>query len=68
MDAGPTPTLRCTQLALETKYPALRGAVFEQDKDKRRPLIRFFDCREDYSFVPLDTALPADVLEGRNRS
>lgn len=65
LDAGPAPTLRSLLLALEAKYPALRGAVYEHDKGKRRPLIRFFACREDYSFVPLDAPLPAAVLAGK---
>jgi len=65
LDAGQAPTLRSLLLALETKYPALRGAVYEHDKGKRRPLIRFFACKEDYSFVPLDTALPEAVQAGK---
>jgi len=65
LEAGPAPTLRSTLLALETTYPALAGAVYEHDKGKRRPLIRFFACRADWSFVPLDTTLPAAVLDGK---
>lgn len=64
LEAGTTPTLRSLLLALETKYPALRGAVYEHDKGKRRPLIRFFACRQDWSFTPLDTTLPPPVIEG----
>jgi len=64
VDAGTSPTLRSVLLALETKYPALSGAVYEHDKGKRRPLIRFFACRKDYSFVALDTALPQAVVTG----
>lgn len=58
-------TIRTLLHSLEARYPSLRGAIYEQDRDKRRPLIRFFACRQDYSFVPLDTPLPPAVCEGR---
>ena len=50
--------------ALETAYPALRGAVIDPHTGKRRPLLRFFACQQDHTFLGLDSALPEAVLDG----
>lgn len=59
----------CTQrsllAALSQAFPALRDAVIDPHTGKRRPLLRFFACKEDHTFLGLDAALPAAVLEGR---
>ena len=51
--------------ALEAAHPALRGAVRDHVTRERRPLVRFYACREDYSNVPTDTVLPEAVVTGK---
>lgn len=59
----------CTQrgllAALEQAHPALRDAVIDPHTGKRRPLLRFFACQQDHTFLGLDAPLPEAVLEGR---
>jgi sulfur-carrier protein len=50
--------------ALETRYPMLRGAIRDRFTLQRRPFVRFYACREDLSHEPLDTVLPAAVVDG----
>lgn len=50
--------------ALETKYPALRGTIRDHGTLKRRPFIRFFACKEDWSHEPAEARLPAEVASG----
>jgi molybdopterin synthase sulfur carrier subunit len=50
--------------ALETRYPVLRGAIRDRFTLQRRPFVRFYACREDLSHEPLDTMLPAAVVDG----
>ena len=58
------PTLRSVLDALEVRYPALRGTMRDPTTQERRPLVRFFACKEDYSHEPPDTALPEAVGKG----
>ena len=51
--------------AIEAGHPNLRGTLRDHETRRRRPFIRFFACREDYSHVPVDTVLPDAVIEGR---
>ncbi len=51
--------------ALETRFPALSGAIIDPYTGKRRPLLRFFACQQDLSFLPPDQPLPLAVAEGR---
>jgi hypothetical protein len=51
--------------ALETEYPALRGTIRDSTTKRRRPLLRFFACKEDLSDESPDAALPDDVAAGR---
>ena len=44
--------------ALESRYPMLCGAIRDHVTLKRRPMLRFFACSEDYSHEPSDTPLP----------
>jgi hypothetical protein len=50
--------------ALESTYPMLRGTIRDHGTLKRRPFIRFFACKEDWSHEPVETALPQAVVEG----
>ena len=35
--------------AIETKFPMLRGTIRDHGTLKRRPFVRFFACKEDFS-------------------
>jgi hypothetical protein len=50
--------------ALEARYPVLRGTIRDHGTRRRRPFIRFFACKEDWSLEPPDTPLPALVAQG----
>jgi hypothetical protein len=50
---------------LEKHHPALRGTIRDMETKKRRPMIRFFACEEDWSDASPDTALPEDVVSGK---
>jgi hypothetical protein len=50
--------------ALEATYPMLRGTIRDQATSRRRPLVRFFCCGEDFSHEAPDTPLPDAVANG----
>ena len=50
--------------ALEQRYPGLSGAIVDPHTGKRRPLLRFFACKQDLSFTATDAPLPEAVLNG----
>jgi hypothetical protein len=50
--------------ALEVKYPMLRGTIRDHDTQKRRSLVRFFACEEDFSHEPPDLVLPDAIANG----
>ena len=50
--------------ALESQHPVLRGTIREHGTLKRRPFIRYFACKEDWSHEPVETPLPAAVVAG----
>ena len=62
--AGAAVTQRTVLDALEKKYPQLRGAIREHGTLKRRPMVRFFACQEDWSHESPDAPLPAKVASG----
>jgi hypothetical protein len=51
--------------ALEARYPMLRGTIRDHVTQRRRPMVRFFACGQDWSHVPPDAPLPAEVACGR---
>ena len=57
-------TIRAVVDALEASYPALRGTIRDHDTMKRRPFVRFFACKEDWSLEPPETLLPDAVVSG----
>jgi hypothetical protein len=65
LDVTAPVTQRSVLDALEARYPALRGTIRDAETKKRRPMIRFFACEEDWSDVSLDDALPAEVASGK---
>jgi molybdopterin synthase sulfur carrier subunit len=61
----PAPLTQRTLLdALETRYPMLRGTLRDQHTQKRRPMVRFFACKEDLSHESPDALLPDAVASG----
>lgn len=58
-------TIRVVLDALEEKFPVLRGTIRDHGTLKRRPFIRFFACKEDLSLEPMETQLPAEIVEGK---
>jgi hypothetical protein len=61
----PSPVTQRTILdALETSYPVLRGAVRDRATQKRRALVRFFVCGEDFSHESPDSPLPDAIANG----
>ena len=59
-----TVTPRSILDAVEARYPMLRGTIRDHVTQQRRPLVRFFACREDFSHEPPDTPLPEAVASG----
>jgi hypothetical protein len=57
-------TQRSVLDVLEEKYPALRGTIRDMVTKKRRPMIRFFACEEDWSDASPDELLPDAVVNG----
>ena len=57
-------TIRTVVDALEEKFPALRGTIRDHGTLKRRPFVRFFVCKEDWSLEPAETELPDEIING----
>jgi hypothetical protein len=57
-------TLGAVLSAVETQYPVLCGTIRDHGTLKRRPLVRFFACKDDLSNEPPDTKLPDEVASG----
>ena len=64
LDVAPPVTQRSVLDALEARYPVLRGTIRDPVTQKRRPMLRFFACEEDWSNEPPDAPLPAAVATG----
>jgi hypothetical protein len=61
----PAPVTQRTLLdALEARYPMLRGTIRDHATGNRRPLLRFFACKEDLSHESPDAPLPNAVVSG----
>ena len=58
-------TQRSVLDALENNHPALRGTIRDMDTKKRRPMVRFFACEEDWSDTSPDAPLPDAVVSGK---
>lgn len=57
-------TLLAVIRALEAMHPPLAGTILDRNTGKRRALVRFFACQEDWSHEPLDAPLPEAVCDG----
>jgi hypothetical protein len=58
-------TQRSVLDVLEQDHPQLRGTIRDMDTKKRRPMIRFFACEEDWSDASPDAPLPDEVVSGK---
>jgi molybdopterin synthase sulfur carrier subunit len=58
-------TQRSVLDALEARYPMLRGTLRDHITQRRRPMVRFFACEQDWSHALPDEPLPAEVACGR---
>jgi hypothetical protein len=58
-------TQRAVLDALEERHPALLGTIRDSTTKKRRPLLRFFACEEDWSDASPDDLLPEEVAAGK---
>jgi hypothetical protein len=50
--------------AVEARYPVLRGTIREHGTMKRRPFVRYYVCKEDWSLEPGTTLLPEAIVSG----
>ncbi|MBV8587454.1 MAG: MoaD/ThiS family protein [Verrucomicrobia bacterium] len=64
LEVAPRVTLGAVLDALEMRYPTLRGTIRDPLTQKRRPFVRFFVCKEDWSHEPADIDLPVEVANG----
>ena len=60
-----TVTQRSVIDALEAKYPMLAGTIRDHTTKQRRPLVRFYACKQDLSHEPLDQPLPQEIASGK---
>jgi molybdopterin synthase sulfur carrier subunit len=64
VDVPPPTTVRSVIDAIEASYPMLCGTIREPGTLRRRPFVRFFACKEDFSLEPPETPLPDAVVKG----
>lgn len=65
LEVADPPTLASALDALEGAFPMLKGTVRDHDSGRRRAYLRFYASGRDLSHDPPDTALPPEVVEGR---
>ncbi len=64
LEVPPPITIAAVLDTLEARFPVLRGTIRDHGTLKRRPFIRFFACKEDFSNEPVETRLPEAVING----
>jgi hypothetical protein len=64
LEVEPPVTLGAVLDALEARHPVLRGTIRDHGTLKRRAMVRFFACEEDYSLEPPEFILPEPVARG----
>jgi molybdopterin synthase sulfur carrier subunit len=64
LDLNGSATIGSVLDALERKYPMLQGTIRDHDSLKRRPMVRFFVCGEDFSHESPDAPLPEAITNG----
>jgi len=64
LEVNPPVTIGAVLDAIESRYPVLRGTIRDHGTRKRRPFIRYFVCKEDFSLEPIETVLPEAITSG----
>jgi molybdopterin synthase sulfur carrier subunit len=64
LDVAQPVTLNSVLDALEARHPMLCGTIRDQTDGKRRAMIRFFACEEDWSNESVDKPLPGRIATG----
>jgi len=64
LEVPPPASARSVLDALEARHPALRGTIRDPRTGRRRPHVRFFACRTDWSHEPTEGPLPEAVARG----
>ena len=64
IEVPPPVTIGSALTAIENRYPMLRGTIRDHGTLKRRPFIRFYACKEDFSLEPPETPLPEPIVQG----
>jgi molybdopterin synthase sulfur carrier subunit len=64
VEVGDVATLSGVLDAVEARFPVLRGAIRDHGSQRRRPFVRFFVCKEDWSHEPPETPLPEPIRDG----
>ena len=64
LEVAPPVTIRSLLDVLEARCPVLRGTIRDHGTLKRRPFIRYFVCKEDWSLEPTDKLLPEEIVSG----
>jgi sulfur-carrier protein len=57
-------TQRSVLDVLEGSHPSLLGTIRDPGTKRRRPMLRFFACEEDWSDASPDAPLPDAVVSG----
>lgn len=65
LEVAPPVTIRSLLDVLEARCPVLRGTIRDHGTLKRRPFIRYFVCKEDWSLEPTDKLLPEEIVSGK---
>ena len=64
LDIAAPVTIGAILEAIERSHPSLCGTIRDHVTHRRRPFVRFYACKNDFSFEPADTLLPVAVVEG----
>jgi sulfur-carrier protein len=64
LDVTDPVTVRAVLDALEARYPALRGTTRDAITQRRRAMVRFFACQQDWSHTAPDAPLPEAIARG----
>lgn len=64
VEVGGVATIGRVLDALEARYPALSGTMRDHGTKMRRPFVRFYACKEDFTHESPETPLPEAVVSG----
>ena len=65
LDVACPVTIKNVLDAIEARYPMLCGTIRDQTSGKRRAMVRFYACEQDFSNESPDTRLPDAVAQGK---